>query len=202
MEIKNKNILLNLHEGEEIVYVAKKDVAVFYIFFTIIIFICGYLTFLLTWFFPMISNYHEIKFIILGIILVIFLFGCIIYKYVLDYFFTDVVLTNQRLILLINKRTISIKYEDINHISNCLFRGPEGIRIVSEIKLTSFLNPLFNNSNKHYTVHFINYESIKNKLDEISSNKTDVIYKMTLKETLIMVFFLILLVIANTFLRK
>lgn len=192
IEINNKDIFLNLYESEEILYTAKKDVISFYIISVVIIFICGYLIFLLTKFFPMVSNYPEMKFIISGMFLFIFLLGCILYKYVLDYFFTDVILTNQRLLLSRNNNTISIKYENINRISNCLCKGPQGIIINSNIKLTKYFNPLFITSNMQFLVYFINYEDISNRLNEISPNIADAAYKMTLKDVLIIVLILIL----------
>lgn len=208
MEVKNKNIFLNLNESEDILYVGQKDMASFYISFAVIIMICIGLIFLLAKLFLtqnvsiLILNYPIFKFIILGMLLFIFLLDCILYKYFLDYFFTDVVLTNQRLLLSKNNNIISVKYENINRISNCLWKGPQGILINSNVGLTSFFNPLFTTSNKQHIVYFINYEAISNKINEISPNKADIVRKMTLQDVLIIVLVLILFFVVKLFLYK
>lgn len=205
VEIKNKNIFLNLSEGEEILYMGKKDTATFYISVTVVIFICVGMIFLLAKLFftqnmsILLSNYPEFKFIIIGMLLFIVAFACILYKYISDYFFTDVVLTNQRILFSIKNNTLSVKYEDVNRVSNCVWKGPQGIIINSNIRLTKYFNPLFITSNKQFLIYFINYAEISNKLNEISPNIADIPIKMTLKDAIVIVLVLILMFASKVF---
>lgn len=208
LELKNKDILLDLTEGEEVLYIGNKDAAAFYISVAVVILICVGMIFLLSKLFftqnmsILLSNYPEFKFIIIGMLLFIVAFACILYKYISDYFFTDVVLTNQKILFLIKNNTLSVKYEDVNNVSNCVWKGPQGIIINSNIRLTKYFNPLFVTSNKQFLIYFINYAEISNKLNEISPNIADIPIKMTLKDAIVIVLVLILMFASKVFLHR
>jgi len=213
MKIKNENIFLNLNEGEEIVYVADKNISYFYFFVLIPILLIGSLIFLLTKLFltqniPMlVSNYSEMRFLILGIILAVFLFGCIIYKYVLDCFFTDIILTNQRFLISVANKITSLNYKDIKGVSNSYTTNynrisTSGIRIDSNVSLTRGFNPLFNTSNKNYTIFFVNWEILKTKILEIYPNIINPERETSSKGNWTTLLFLILFLLIKIFLHS
>lgn len=163
MEIKNKNIFLNLNEGEEIVYVAQKDKANFwwnFIFLTFIgIPLISFSTFLIitnnidgipSWYKPF-------------MVLILFSLFFVIYKIIVDYFYTELIFTNKRFIISKFNKIRFINYELVKRIT-----GSYGYRnsgpIATTIKLTT---------NKSYRLFCIDRNIVRNKLKELYPDYDD-----------------------------
>lgn len=150
MEIKNKNIFLNLIEGEEIVYVAEKNKGEFY-YFALIHFLgtlfCSF--FLIVSFFTTLGSAWLIY--VLFLMLIFFL-----YLYIRDYFFTETILTNQRLIISrFNKLTLT-NFKQIKNIwsLHITANAPTATSISVQPKT-------------RYRIYFINEQKLRDKLKEL-----------------------------------
>lgn len=162
MEIKNKNIFLNLNEGEEIVYVAEKDKVNFYWNFILITFVAlPVMTF-----FDLISifDFNLFGSIWMQVFMLIILPFCYYatYKIISDYFFTEVILTNQRFIISRYNKIRSVSNEQVNRIIGSY--GYRGAPISTTIKLKD---------KKSYRFLFIDKNIIRNKFKEIAPNYDD-----------------------------
>jgi len=160
MEIKNKNIFLNLNGDEEVLYVAEQNKWEFYLwglplfiivlpllsFFVIMSVISG---------FQLVSIWWEI----FGTFLLLFILYTA-YTNIRDCFFTDIILTNQRLLIIRFNKLISIDYSQIKYISGNSLRGPSITRISLQSK-------------KFYLISFVDPYKFKKKLKEIYSGYND-----------------------------
>lgn len=150
MEIKNKNIFLNLNEGEEIVYVADKNKGEFYCFALIHFFgALFFFFFLIASFFTTLESAWLIY--VLFFILIFFL-----YLYIRDYFFTETILTNQRLIISrFNKLTLT-NFKQIKNIWSLPItaNAPTATNISMQPKT-------------RYRIYFINEQKLRNQLKEL-----------------------------------
>lgn len=150
MEIKSKNILLNLNKNEEIVYVEEKNKTEFYCFAPIVV--CLGAPFLS--FFLIASFFTPLKHSWIIFPLWIFIIY-LSYAYIRDYFFTEIVLTNQRLIISRFNKPIFVDYNQIKSIW--------GFSLVNAPSVTTIkVNP-----KKFYRIHFINELKLRNKIKEI-----------------------------------
>jgi len=155
-EISNKNIFLNLNEGEEIVYVAEKSKFEFYCFVPFIVFV----VIPLSSFFVFMSIAIPLKGSCLILLLWITLFY-MSYIFIRDYFFSNLILTNQRLILYRFNNPIFIDNRIIKNISRSIsVNGP--IPTIISLK-----------SNKTYRIYFVDDSKLKAKFEEICSNYND-----------------------------
>lgn len=156
-EIKNENIFLNLNEGEEIVYVAEKDKPNFWWNFIFLMFIglplIGLSTFLL-----ITDNIDGIPSWYKPFMALIFFSGLfVIYKIIIDYFYTELILTNQRFIISKFNKIKFINYEQVKRIIG--YYGYRGSGPISTtIKLTN---------KKNYMLFCIDKNIVRNKLKEI-----------------------------------
>jgi len=185
-EIKNRNILLNLNEGEEIVYVAEKASKFEFYFFTIpailvTIFLFAFLSLflLLTLYKPYNENYFYILFLAVLLVFVVLM----LYKGIVDYCFTDIVLTSKRLIILRLNKVLPIQYSQIKYIQNFgTGRGPSATKI--------------NLLNKKFRVfYFLNPFTLRNKLKDVYPDYDDskAVAKDQKQGNIILVIFLLLL---------
>ena len=163
MEIKIQEFTLSLNNDEEVLCKAEKLKLPFYRRFLYVIF------FLLTFFivsFPTFTNKEYLipAWVFSGYIL-IFFFGLLdTYISVRDYFFTNIIITNQRLIIIRFNKLITFNCDQIAEIS--------GSPIMSRIFITL-------KSKKKLSIRFIEYStfkkyflSIRKDYDEINSTKT------------------------------
>jgi hypothetical protein len=193
MEIKNKNICLNLNEGEEIVYIAEKSTSSFYFFILFPIFLASYFIYLpikyvfVKFNLMLILQNPHVTWSLLGCCLIILFSAYIIYSYIEDYFFTDIIITTQRFIILTFNKPTFIDYEDINYISNSGYKGPAGV----------FIKTL----KKNFTVYFVDWKIIKSKVQKIDSSKDFNEPKMTKKDVFIVLVIVILFISAKIFLH-
>lgn len=91
--------------------------------------------------------------------LIFFITGINLYSNILNYQYTNIILTNKRLIIARPKDNISIPYEEIEYIKNCNLRpSPQKALYIKKIK------------NKARAYLFFNYVKLKEKLIEICPN--------------------------------
>lgn len=158
MEIKNKNIFLNLNDGEEILYIAEKEKFAFYFYDLPIIF--GLLPIFSFFLFITVSN--NAPFTLIGCILLILLFFIYFtYLDIRDLFYSDLVLTNKRILLSRFNKLISIDYSQIKYISGSSYRGKSGTTISLKSK------------SRFYLISFINPYKFKEKFKEIYIDYND-----------------------------
>lgn len=165
INIRNKNILSNLIEGEEVVHVGKKSFFEFIVFFILLTAGTCYIAYvpikLLLPHIDYLVMYPNIS--ILSALLFWYIFvGFLVfhsYKYVEDYFFTDIVLTNKRFIVGRFKDILSYDYYDILYIERLTGagRGPSGMFLVTR--------------DKEFIISFMNAVLIKEKIEEIYPDK-------------------------------
>lgn len=158
MKIKNKNIFLNLNEGEEIVYVAEKISKSLFSFCTTlpnlsVIFLYIFLTALFLMGFHKESITNLISFCFLLLIAITMFF--IIKKQIIDYFYTDIILTNQRVIISKFNQLTSIKNSQIKRIYEY-----------------NTITRIFLNSKKFYMFYFFE-NSLRDKFKEIYPDYDD-----------------------------
>lgn len=170
MEKKIKDSIIHLNEYEEILYTAEKNKIEFYFFIIVscIVFVCFILYILnnnLSFLFPLLFKNNStllffwgILFIIILILISIFYVG---YLYIIDFLFTNVFLTNKRVIII---KLNEILYIDFNQIKNVY--GSYGSTdsqgnsyIMIELK-----------SGKSYKINFVNPHNFARKFNEICSN--------------------------------
>lgn len=162
MEIKNRNVFLNLNSDEKIICIPQKDKSNFYWNFILII-IFGLPVFTLL---SIISLLKPDIFgatwehFIFPVLLPVFYYGT--YKIIVDYFFTDVILTNQRFIISRFNKIRSIYNGQIERITGRY--GNNGGAISTTIKLTN---------KKSYRLLFIDKNTIRNKFKEIRPDYDD-----------------------------
>lgn len=166
IEIKNRNIFLNLNEGEEIVYVAEKIKSNFYwnFFTSVIIGIPLFGAFAGFGIFALTLGDANMKFIlsVLFILLMFIMFCFISYKVIVDYFYTELILTNQRFIVSKFHKISFINFEQIKRIT-----GTYGVR-GGPIQLTiKFKNK------KLCSFYFIDKNIIRAKFKEVYPNYDD-----------------------------
>ena len=188
MEIKNKNIFLNLNEGEEIVYVAEKNKFNFYWnFITLVIVglpLISFFTVLII--FEMLVGSINTQMILSAIFmfLIFILFWFMAYKIVSDYFFTELLLTNQRFIISRFNKIKFINYEQVKRITGTYgYRG-------GPIQLTIRLK-----NKKFYSFFFIDRNVIRNKFKEICPEYDDLIALEKEKKQGLVIIVLLLLAI-------
>ncbi len=167
MEVKNKDIFSNLNYDEEIVYVVEKASKFEFYFFNIpqvlvILFLFAFLSIfiVLTLYKPYNENYYFIIFLSVLLIFSILM----LYKEIVDYFFTDIVLTNQRLIIFRLNKFLPISYSQIKYIQNAgTGRGLSATKI-------NLINKKF------YVFFFLDHFNLRSKLKEIYPSYDDTIY--------------------------
>lgn len=150
MEIKNRNIFLNLNDGEEIVYVADKNKAEFYCF-ALIHFLCVLLfsfLFIVSFFIILKSSWLIYTLLIVSV--------SFFYLYIRDYFCTEIMLTNNRLIL---SRFNKLTFIDFSQIKN-IWTFPIAANVPIATNIT--VQP-----KKNYRIYFINEQNLRNKLSEV-----------------------------------
>lgn len=186
IEIKNKNIFLNLNEDEEIVYVAEKASKFEFYFFSIpsILVIAFLLTFLsLFVILTLYKAYNQNYFYILFLVILLLFMVLMLYKEIVDYCFTDIVLTNQRLIISKLNKILSIPHNQIKYIQNAgTGRGPSATRI-------NLINKKF------HIFYFLNHLPLRNKFKEVCPDYDDsqVVEKERKQGTIILAILLLLL---------
>lgn len=163
MEIKNKNIFLNLNEGEEIFYIAEKAGKFEFYFFTLpsiffIIFLFAFISLFI--FLTLYKPYNENYFCILFFTVLLIFFILTSYKETVDYFFTDVILTNQRLLILKQGKVTPIEHNQIKYIHSGSGRGPSSTIINLRSK-------------KFHLIYFLKCFKLRDKLKEIYSEYDD-----------------------------
>lgn len=180
MEIKNKNIFLNLNEGEEIVYVAEKIskplfayctllpylAVIFLFFFLIVLFFLG---------FYKESTINLIDFCFLFLVEIIMFF--IAKKQIVDYFYTDIILTNQRILI--------SKLNHLTSIENSQVKRIYGQNTIIRISLKS---------KKFFMFYFFNY-SLRDKFKEAYPNYDDSIAVVKDKKQATIILFILLLLL-------
>jgi hypothetical protein len=142
MELKNKKTVLELNQGEEIVYFAEKTKFDYYchvILFSIIaVFVC----FLLLRLIAIYNILFDIKGSWIYLIVVIGLYS--VYKRIKDYFFTDFILTNQRILIIKSEKLTSLDFAQIDYafaIRHILRPDVVKIRLKNQkLYLTDFVN--------------------------------------------------------------
>lgn len=108
MDIKIQNLNLSLNDDEHIVCRPEKNKLDFYLSMLMIIVLTGVILFLFFY-----SDFKELYFC--GPIFFILMF--ILYTVLSNYFFTDVILTNQRIIIVRYCKPISIWFNQLKSIS-------------------------------------------------------------------------------------
>lgn len=184
MEIKNKNIFLNLNADEKIVYVVEKTKFNFWWNFVLITFF-GLPIFT---FFSIISILHPEFFgttwesFIFPVLLPVFYYGA--YKIVIDYFFTEIILTNQRFIISRLSKIYSIYYDKVDRFIDG-YGGSRG-SISTTIKLKD---------NKNHRFLFVDKETIRGKFKEIypSYDDSEIVAKEKKRGKIILAILLLLL---------
>lgn len=158
MEIKNKNIFLNLNEGEEIVYVAEKIGKPLFIFCNLLPYLAVIFLFLFLILLFFSGIYKEnvkslIDFCFLFLVEIIMFF--IVKKQLIDYFYTDMILTNQRILISKFNQLISIKNSQVKRIYG--YRSAISIFLISK---------------KSYRFYFFE-DSLKDKFKEVYPDYDD-----------------------------
>jgi hypothetical protein len=148
MDIKNKNIFLNLNDGEEIIYVAEKNKGEF-IYLTLLSILPIILLFICVILF-IIAKYYSFYSLFGTLIFVFMLYST--YTNIRDYFFTEIILTNQRLIISKFNRLTFIDYSEIDSI----------ISLMNRARVYPMLLRL--KSKKKYVIFFVNIQKLKDKL--------------------------------------
>lgn len=166
MEIKNKNIFLNLNEGEEIVYVAEKDKYNFYwnlIFCVIIGFpLISFFTFLAILEYVSSINAGKLFSPSLFMFLIFPLYCFITYKIISDYFCTELILTNQRFIISKFNKIKFINYEQVKCVTGTYGVRGGPIQAIIRLKNKKFCN-----------FFFIDRNIIRNKFKEVYPSYDD-----------------------------
>ncbi|MDR1167749.1 MAG: TonB C-terminal domain-containing protein [Heliobacteriaceae bacterium] len=167
MEIKNQNIYLN--ENEEVYYIAQKDKLNFWCSFVVLtvgLLICGSFTIFLTIVSVFYSNIVSVKFPLtegMAILAVCVMFCCLLYKEIADYFFTELILTNQRLII---SRFNKIRFIDNNRIK-CI----KGMSL--HYPLAPMILDIRLKNKKRLQLYFIELSIIKTKFQEVCPDYDD-----------------------------
>lgn len=191
MKVESKNIVINLSDGEEIIYIAEKNKPYFYFFILfplLLVFMFIYYPYkyvFLNFNLSLFLQNFQIILPLLGCAAIVSYCGYIIYEYIIDFFFTTITLTSQKIILLIKNNPIFIDYEDIKFVSDLGPGGPSGI----------FIKTL----KKTYSVYFVDCEIIKSKIKEVNNNKDFDELKLTKKELFWVIIAIILFIIAKIF---
>lgn len=156
MEISNKNIVQNLNENEEIFYVGEKSKSEFFYFASLIaIFVLPLLTYLMFLF--IMSPIKEL-WIVAPLWLIVISLS---YIGIRDYCFTQLILTNQRLIISRFNKLIFIDNNQIKHIyGNSKRFGAH----------TTFIRL---KSNKVHRIGFMDKYKVKDKVKEICPDYDD-----------------------------
>lgn len=150
LEIKNKNIFLNLSDGEEIVYVAEKNKGEFYSFA-----LMHFLAVLFFSFFILISFFITMK--SLWLLYTVWVISIsFFYLYIRDYFFTEVILTNNRLIL---SRFNKLTFIDFKQIKN-IWTLPIATNVPIATNIS--IQP-----KKRYRIYFISEQNLRNNLKNV-----------------------------------
>lgn len=151
MKIKNKNLFLNLNENEEILYIAERNKGEF-IYLTLLSILPIFLLFICV-----------IIFIIAKVYSFYSLFGTLLFMFMIyttftqirDYFFTEIILTNKRLIISQFNKLSFVDYNEIDSI----------ISLMNRARIYPMLLRL--KSKKKYVIFFVNIQKLKDKLIEI-----------------------------------
>ena len=147
MELKNKNIVLNLNQGEEIVYFYNKTKLD--CFFHIILYcMMSIPTFLLCF----IVSWLYGAFVLWIVTFMILYF---MYRQIRDYFFVDLILTNQRILIIKFNKLISIEFSQIKYIFNAGIWGPLWGPPSVDIRLKNY---------KGYMVSFVDSKELSRQL--------------------------------------
>lgn len=138
IEIKNKNIFLNLDDDEEIVYVAEKINKPTFLFCTIlpylaVIFLFFFLILLFLAGFYKESTTNLIDFGFLFLVGIIMFF--IVKKQLIDYFYTDIILTNKRILI--------SKFNHLTSIENSQVKRIYGQNEIMKVSLKNKKNYMF-----------------------------------------------------------
>lgn len=142
MKLRNEVIHFNLFSDEEIMYVAPRNGSSFWWFF--LCYSLGLLLSITSAAFIMLQGHFKTQFLLFGIAVIFgFIFGLFLYTYIIDYFFTEVVLTNHRLIIMRQKKLFLLSKDEIEHISS-----------VTSPRCPDFA--LIKIKNKSLKIHFIN----------------------------------------------
>lgn len=151
MEIKNRNIFLNLNEGEEIVYAAEKDKSNFWwnFIFLVIISLPIISFFTLLAIFELVSSINDGKIFspALFMFLIFPLFCFVSYKIVSDYFYTELILTNQRFIVSKFNKIWFINFVQIKRITGTYGAKGGPIQLTIRFKNKKFCNFFFIDKN-------------------------------------------------------
>lgn len=162
METKNKNILLNLNDGEEIVYIAeqRREDLIFVILF--IIFAIPLSIFFMLLFFLAIKKGPWVAPIIAIVSLYWIYFS---YIYIRDYFFSELILTNQRLV--------------ISRFGKLIFIDNSKIKLINEWKYGIPRTHIFTEPKKMYLVTNIHGTKLEHKFKEVYPNSNIKTFKVT-----------------------
>lgn len=148
MDIKNREISLSLNENEEVFYVAEKNKSS-YIFNTIGIIIMGLNVGIGSIFALVYFHFNPLYLLLLSLIFIYCFY--IIFDFTRNYFFRDVILTNQRIIFLTPKTQTSTTFEQIFYAK--VIKG--NICNILKVKLKS---------GEKYSLSFIKGDIFKDKL--------------------------------------
>ncbi len=156
-EIKNKDIYANLNEGEEIVYIAQKDKNNFFLSLLsntiyLVLALCA-LAVLIIFFSDKMGA--AVISLIIGFILIFLMFCFVVYMRISDYFRTEVVFTNQRLII---SRLDKLEFINNDEIESMYWYWCRGIDLTLKITIKE-KNP--------YLLSFIKKPDLRNKFKEM-----------------------------------
>lgn len=181
---------IKLNEGEEIIHIGQKSFFEFITFFVLLLVATCYIAYvpiqlLRPHFEYLINNPDSGRLIALFLwyLFVGFLiFQCL--KYVRDYFFTDIILTNKRFIIKKIKDTFSYDYCDIPYIERLTGagKGPSGIFVVT--------------NDREFIISFLNATLIKEKIEELYPNKQYVLPNPQKQIKRVGIIFLILILLS------
>lgn len=161
MEYEHKKYSVNLINGEEVLYVPNKTKIEFFICFPFAIFACCFLSWCV---YILGLKINSIQYSLFLMCILVFYIKSL-YQYIQDFFFTNTILTNKRILLVRFNKIIDISYDEIEKIS--YYYGS-----ISYLRPSNFTVLL--NSNTVYKVNFIPKELFKEKLEGINQ---DIIYK-------------------------
>ncbi|EKE04469.1 MAG: hypothetical protein ACD_20C00066G0004 [uncultured bacterium] len=158
MNIKNKNICLYLNPNEKILYIAEKSKGEYLYWMSL-----GVLPLVLLslGFIMYVNRPYSVEFIAVATILSVML--SMLYMNIRDYYFTDIILTSEKIIISRFNNLMPIEYGQIEYI-NSIVTGRAAAIKPTLIRLKS---------KKSYKILFIEKEKLKSKIREIYSNYDD-----------------------------
>lgn len=160
IQTKNKNLFLYLEPDEEIIYQAEKSkgefiYSLFSCAFPLIVYFIGLPLFFIDPDFPL--QYR------IFLLLLLITFSALIYKILKDFFYTEIYVTNQKLILSIFNKIVLIKFDQIDYIRHGITGTAAAIApIIIHLKVK-----------KTYKIFFFNALKLKQAIKEIFINYDD-----------------------------